>query len=116
VDGSRLDLRRRPLRGRTSTPRCRGDVDGRPADGGGTMSLSGFAHPWWLLWLIAVAAVAAGYLLIQLRRRRTAMRFASFELLDSVAPRKRRWYLHVPAVLLVLGLVGLTIATAGPTA
>lgn len=80
------------------------------------MSLSGFAHPWWLLWLIAVAAVAAGYLLIQLRRRRTAMRFASFELLDSVAPRKRRWYLHVPAVLLVLGLVGLTIATAGPTA
>ncbi|MDN5757702.1 MAG: VWA domain-containing protein [Tomitella sp.] len=80
------------------------------------MSLSGFVHPWWLLWLIAVAAVAIGYVIVQIQRRRNVLRFASFEMLDSVTPRRRSWYIHVPAVLLVLGMVGLTIAIAGPTA
>ncbi|GAA4814111.1 VWA domain-containing protein [Tomitella cavernea] len=80
------------------------------------MSLSGFVHPWWLLWLIAVALVAAGYIAVQLRRRRKALRFASFDMLDAVAPQRRKWYLHLPAAMLVLGLTGLTIAAAGPTA
>ncbi|MDS0137007.1 MULTISPECIES: VWA domain-containing protein [unclassified Amycolatopsis] len=80
------------------------------------MSLTGFAAPWWFLLLIAVAAVAVGYVLAQRARRKRTMRFANLDLLEKVAPKSQGWVRHVPAVLIVLSLLLLTVALAGPTA
>lgn len=80
------------------------------------MSLTGFASPWWFLLLIAVAAVAIGYVLAQRARRKRTMRFANLELLEKVAPKSQGWVRHLPAVLIVLALLLLTVSLAGPTA
>lgn len=80
------------------------------------MSLSGFENPWWLLGIVVVIAVAVAYVLVQIYRQRQALKFANYELLESVSPPKRDWFTHVPAVLLVLSLLSLTVALAGPTA
>jgi Ca-activated chloride channel family protein len=80
------------------------------------MSLTGFSAPWWFLLLIAVAAVAVGYVLAQRARRRRMMRFANLDLLEKVAPKSQGWVRHLPAVLVVLSLLLLTVALAGPTA
>jgi Ca-activated chloride channel family protein len=80
------------------------------------MSLTGFATPWWFLLLLAVAAVAGGYVLAQRVRRRRTMRFSNLELLDKLAPRSQGWIRHVPAALLLVSLLLLTVALAGPTA
>ncbi|WP_103342636.1 VWA domain-containing protein [Amycolatopsis sp. CA-126428] len=80
------------------------------------MSLTGFAAPWWFLLLIAVAAVAVGYVLAQRARRKRTMRFANLDLLEKVAPKSQGWVRHLPAVLIVLSLLLLTVALAGPTA
>jgi Ca-activated chloride channel family protein len=80
------------------------------------VSLTGFASPWWFLLLIAVAAVAIGYVLAQRARRKRTMRFANLELLEKVAPKSQGWVRHLPAVLIVLALLLLTVSLAGPTA
>ncbi|MEU5261019.1 VWA domain-containing protein [Amycolatopsis sp. NPDC021455] len=80
------------------------------------MSLTGFAAPWWFLLLIAVAAVAVGYVLAQRARRKRMIRFANLDLLEKVAPKSQGWVRHLPAVLIVLSLLLLTVALAGPTA
>ncbi|MEV6904939.1 VWA domain-containing protein [Amycolatopsis sp. NPDC051372] len=80
------------------------------------MSLGGFTSPWWFLLLILVAAVAVAYVLAQRARRKRVMRFANLELLDKVAPKTQGWIRHLPAVLIVLSLLVLTVALAGPTA
>ncbi|MFJ9786969.1 VWA domain-containing protein [Amycolatopsis sp. NPDC101161] len=80
------------------------------------MSLTGFAAPWWFLLLLAVAAVAIGYVLAQRARRKRTMRFANLALLEKVAPKSQGWVRHLPAVLIVLSLLILTVALAGPTA
>jgi Ca-activated chloride channel family protein len=78
--------------------------------------LTGFSTPWWFLLLIAVAAVAVGYVLAQRARRKRTMRFANLDLLEKVAPKSQGWVRHLPAVLVVLSLLLLTVALAGPTA
>ncbi|MFC4003431.1 VWA domain-containing protein [Prauserella oleivorans] len=80
------------------------------------MSLTGFSSPWWFLLLFVVAAVVAGYVLALRTRRKRTLRFSNLELLERVAPRGRRWTRHVPAALLVVSLLLLTFALAGPTA
>jgi Ca-activated chloride channel family protein len=80
------------------------------------VSLTGFAAPWWFLLLLAVAAVAIGYVLAQRARRKRTMRFANLALLEKVAPKSQGWVRHLPAVLIVLSLLILTVALAGPTA
>jgi Ca-activated chloride channel family protein len=81
----------------------------------GPMSLTGFDHPWFFLFLIAVLGLAGLYLVTQLARRRRMLRFANTELLESVAPQRPPRWRHVPTILLVLSLVLFTIAMAGPT-
>ncbi|HEY1967954.1 MAG TPA: VWA domain-containing protein [Pseudonocardia sp.] len=80
------------------------------------MAIDGFATPWWLLLLVPVAALVVGYLLAQRRRQRAVMRFTNLELLEKVAPKAPNWRRHVPAALLGVALLLLTIGLAGPTA
>jgi Ca-activated chloride channel family protein len=79
------------------------------------MSTSGFASPLWFPLLLALAALVVGYLLVQRRRRRHTLRFANLAPLERVAPRRQGWPRHAPTVLLLVGLVALTVALAGPT-
>ncbi|TNC25403.1 VWA domain-containing protein [Amycolatopsis alkalitolerans] len=80
------------------------------------MSLAGFSAPWWFLLLLVVAAVVVGYVLAQRARRKRTMRFSNLALLEKVAPRAQGWPRHVPAALLIVSLLLLTVALAGPTA
>jgi Ca-activated chloride channel family protein len=75
-----------------------------------------FASPWWLLGLLVVAALVAGYFVLLRLRRRDVVRFTNLELLNSVAPKRPGWYRHVPAAALIAALAVLTIALAGPQA
>ena len=81
----------------------------------GPMTLSGFAHSWFFLFLLVVFGLAALYIVLQLARQRRMLRFANMELLESVAPKRPSRWRHLPAILLVLSLVLFTIAMAGPT-
>lgn len=68
------------------------------------------------LWLLlAVAALAAAYVVLQRRRPAQAVRFSELDLLASVLPRSAAWKRHVPAALLLLALIALTTAFARPT-
>jgi Ca-activated chloride channel family protein len=79
------------------------------------MSLSGFEHSWFFLFLLVVVGLAALYILMQLARQRRMLRFANMELLESVAPKRPPKWRHLPAILLIASLVLFTIAMAGPT-
>jgi len=81
----------------------------------GPITLSGFAHSWYFLFLFVAFGLAALYIVLQLARHRRMLRFANMELLESVAPKRPSQWRHVPAILLVLSLVLFTIAMAGPT-
>jgi Ca-activated chloride channel family protein len=81
-----------------------------------SLSLSGFTAPIWFVLLIVAAALLGGYLFVQYRRRRHVMRFTNLELLEKVAPKRPGWPRHVPAALLLVALVLLTVGLAGPTA
>jgi Ca-activated chloride channel family protein len=81
----------------------------------GPMTLSGFAHAWFFLFLLVVLGIAALYVVMQLARQRRMLRFANMELLESVAPKRPSRWRHLSAILLVLSLLLFTIAMAGPT-
>ncbi|GAA4406869.1 VWA domain-containing protein [Tsukamurella soli] len=74
------------------------------------------ADAWWLLGVLVVAGLAAGYVYNELRRRKRTMTFANTTVLDTVAPKTRNPFTHVPIALLCVGLLLLTVALAGPTA
>jgi Ca-activated chloride channel homolog len=73
-----------------------------------------FQSAWRLLLLVLPVALLVGYLLVQRRRHTQVLRFTSVDLLDSVAPRRQGWQRHVPAAVLLLALVVLTLAFAQP--
>lgn len=75
-----------------------------------------FITPGRLWLLLAVAALAAAYVVLQRRRNAYAVRFASLPLLASVAPKRPGWRRHVPAAVLLLSMVALTTAFARPQA
>ena len=80
------------------------------------LSLHNFTAPWWFLLFIVVAAIGAGYVVVQRMRHKRTMRFTNLALLEKVVPRRQGWIRHVPAVVLVIALMLLTTAMAGPTA
>lgn len=81
----------------------------------GPVSLTGFANPWFFLFLLAVLLVVGLYVVLQFARRRRVLRFANMEVLERVAPARRSRWRHLPTVLLATSLVLLTTAMAGPT-
>ena len=80
----------------------------------GPMALTGFAHPWFFLFLLFVAGLVALYVITQFARQKRILRFANMELLESVAPKRPNRWRHLSAILLICSLVLLTIAMAGP--
>jgi Ca-activated chloride channel family protein len=81
----------------------------------GPMTLSGFEHVWYFLFLLVVLGMVGLYVVVQLARQKRMLRFANMELLESVAPKQPTRRRHLPAILLVLSLTLLTVAMAGPT-
>lgn len=70
--------------------------------------------PLWLLLLLPLLALAVTYVVLQRRRRRYAVRFASLPLLEKVAPEQPGWRRHAPAAAFVLALGALALAAARP--
>ena len=66
----------------------------------GPMSLTGFAHAWWFLFLFVVLGLVAYYVIVQRARKQRVLRFANMELLESVAPKQPTRWRHLPAALL----------------
>jgi Ca-activated chloride channel homolog len=79
------------------------------------MTLSGFEHVWYFLFLLVVLGLIGLYIVVTLSRHRRMLRFANMELLESVAPKRPPRWRHLPAILLVLSLLAFTVAMAGPT-
>ena len=75
-----------------------------------------FLSPTWLWLLVAVAALLATYVLLQLRRKTYVARFSNVELLGSVAPRRPGWRRHLTFALLLIALTVLTVGVARPSA
>lgn len=74
-----------------------------------------FLAPGWLWLLLAVAALLALYVLVQLRRRAYAVRFANLDLLGKLAPRRPGWRRHLAFAALLVALASLTVGMAKPT-
>jgi Ca-activated chloride channel family protein len=69
------------------------------------------------LWLLLpVAALAFGYVVLQRRRRRYAVRFTNVDLLDSIAPRRPGWRRHVAAGLAGVAALAMVLGLARPAA
>ncbi len=81
----------------------------------GPMTLTGFEHPWFFLFLLVIAGLVGLYIVVQVARQKRVLRFANMELLESVAPKRPTKWRHLSAILLIASLVLLTIAMAGPT-
>src|ERR1700736_830370 len=81
----------------------------------GPITMSGFEHVWFFLFLVVVLGLIGLYIVVQLARNRRMLRFANMELLESVAPKRPSRWRHLPAILLVLSLLMFTVAMAGPT-
>lgn len=73
-----------------------------------------FLAPVYLWLLLAAAVLAAGYLLVQLRRKTYVARFSNAELLGSVAPRRPGWRRHLTFALLLIALIVLSLGVAKP--
>src|SRR5215213_8633573 len=81
----------------------------------GPMTLTGFEHIWFFLFLFVVLGLVVLYILGQVARRKRMQQFANTELLESVAPERPSRWRHLATILLVLSLVFFTVAMAGPT-
>src|ERR1700681_574125 len=81
----------------------------------GPITMSGFEHVWFFLFLFVVLGLIGLYIVVQLARHRRMLRFANMELLETVAPKRPTRWRHLPGIILVLGLILLTVAMAGPT-
>ncbi|CAM3683415.1 VWA domain-containing protein [Tsukamurella strandjordii] len=78
--------------------------------------LTSLADPIWLLGILVVAALLAGYVYNEKRRQKRTLKFANTSVLDSVAPPTKNRWKHLPIALLAIGLVLLMVALSGPQA
>jgi len=75
-----------------------------------------FQSPLWLLALLAVAALVAVYVVLQLRRKAYAARFTNVALLGTLVPRRPGWRRHLAFSVVALGLSALVLSLAVPSA
>jgi Ca-activated chloride channel family protein len=75
-----------------------------------------FQSPLWLLALLAVAALVAVYVVLQLRRKAYAARFTNVALLGTLVPRRPGWRRHLAFSVVALGLCALVLSLAVPSA
>ena len=73
-----------------------------------------FSYPLALLLLLAIPVAAGGYLLMQRRRSKYAVRFTNLELLANVVDASPGWRRHVPPVLSLAALALLVVGLARP--
>ena len=74
-----------------------------------------FLTPWWLLLIVAVAALTGSYVWVQLHRKTYAVRFTNVALLKSVAPNAPGWRRHLAATAFLLCLLVLALGMAKPS-
>ena len=74
-----------------------------------------FQAPWWLLGLLAVVALVALYVVLQLRRKAYAARFTNVALLGTLVPKRPGWRRHLAFGLVALGLAALVVSLAVPS-
>ncbi|MGY1821661.1 VWA domain-containing protein [Geodermatophilus sp. SYSU D00079] len=74
-----------------------------------------FQAPLWLLALLAVVALVALYVVLQLRRKAYAARFTNVALLDTLVPRRPGWRRHLAFALVALGMAALLVSLAVPS-
>jgi Ca-activated chloride channel homolog len=75
-----------------------------------------FIWPEMLLWLLAVPALVAAYVVWLKRKKKGAIRYPSLALLKAAMGPGERIRRHVPPVLLLLSLIAMLVAIARPTA
>ncbi|MFB7874899.1 MULTISPECIES: VWA domain-containing protein [unclassified Nocardia] len=80
------------------------------------MSISHFTAVVWLGFLLVVALLVLGYVLVQRARHKRMLQFGNMTVLEKVAPARPSPMRHAPIALILVGLILLTIAAAGPTA
>jgi Ca-activated chloride channel family protein len=80
------------------------------------VSISHFTAVVWLGFLAVVALLVLGYVLVQRARHKRMLQFGNMAILERVAPSRPSPMRHAPIALILVGLVLLTIAAAGPTA
>ena len=73
-----------------------------------------FLEPARLALLVLPVAGLLFYLAALQRREQYAVRFTNLELLDKVAPETPGWRRHVPAAVLLVGVLALVLAVAKP--
>ena len=74
-----------------------------------------FAAPGRLWLLVLAVGLVAGYVTIQIRRRRDAGKFANPALMPLLAPNRVGWWRHLLAGLFLCGLIVATVGAAQPT-
>ena len=74
-----------------------------------------FASPELLLVLLLVPIALIGYLFVQRRRSRYAVRFTNVDLLSNLVPRSPGWRRHLPPVLYLAAISALAIGLARPS-
>ncbi len=73
-----------------------------------------FLSPDRLWWLLAVAALAVAYVVVQFRRSRSAIAFSNLALLDKISVRSPAWKRHLIAVMQLAALALGVVAVAQP--
>ena len=73
-----------------------------------------FLAPERMALLLVPIALGLGYLWLQRRRSRYALRFTDLDLLDTVAPDRPGWRRHLPAAVFLVAMLVLTTGLARP--
>jgi Ca-activated chloride channel family protein len=73
-----------------------------------------FLWPYLLWLLLAIPVLVAAYILMQRRRQRFALRYASLSLVKEAIGRGPGFRRHIPAILYLIGLTAMIIALARP--
>src|SRR5512135_2311198 len=72
--------------------------------------------PWMLAFLVIVPVLLAVYILLQRRRQRYALRYASVSLLNEAVGKGPGMRRHIPPALFLVSLAAMVLALARPVA